>query len=118
VHAAAEAAGTVSVEHSGRRTELEEWQREGGPQVLAAQIQAAGEGISLTRARIAVYYSLGYSLGQYVQSRARIRRPESTRAVFYYHLVAEDTIDEAIYAALSRRENVIGRVVEGLKHAT
>jgi SNF2 family DNA or RNA helicase len=118
VHEAAASAGASSAEHSGRESELEAWQAQGGPQVLAAQIQAAGEVIDLTRSRLAVYYSLGYSLGQYIQSRARVRRPGSTRPITYYHLIAEGTVDEAIYAALAAREEVVGRVVEGLKRTT
>jgi SNF2 family DNA or RNA helicase len=56
-------------------------------------MQAGSEGISLVRARYAVYYSTGFSLGLYLQSRARLHRPGQTRPVVYYHLVVRDTVD-------------------------
>jgi SNF2 family DNA or RNA helicase len=113
-HSAARAAGKSTGELSGRMSDLEAWQQ-GETDVLVVQVQAGGTGIDLTRAAKAVYYSLGYSLGDYVQSRARIRRPESTRPIVYYHLIAEGTVDEDIYDALSKREDVVARVVERLR---
>ena len=38
---------------------------------------------------ILVYYSLGFSLGSYEQSLARVHRPGQTRPVEYIHLLAE-----------------------------
>lgn len=110
IHEAAKAAGVTSAELSGRRRELEAWQA-GGAAVLATQIQAGGVGIDLTRARVCVYYSLGYSLGEYLQSRKRTHRPGQTRSVLYVHLVAEGTIDEQVYLALERRQSVIEAVL-------
>lgn len=98
-------------ELSGRRRELEAWKQAGGGEVLAAQIQAGGVGIDLTRARYCVYMSTGYSLGDYIQSLARVHRPGQERPVVFYHLVTEDTIDEQVYDALSRKEDVVAAVV-------
>lgn len=110
IHAAAKAAGRSSAELSGRRRELEDWQR-GGAEVLATQVQAGGVGVDLTRARVCVYYSLGFSLGEYLQSRKRTHRPGQTRSVLYVHLVAEGTIDEQVYRALEARQSVIEAVL-------
>lgn len=98
-------------ELSGRRDDLAMWQ-EGGADVLGVQIQAGGAGIDLTRACYAVYYSVGYSLGDYQQSRARVHRPGQTRATTYYHLVAQGTIDETVYEALAARKNVVDMILE------
>lgn len=110
IHAAAKAAGFSSAELSGRRNDLSAWQG-GSADVLATQIQAGGVGVDLTRARVCVYYSLGYSLGEYLQSRKRTHRPGQTRSVLYVHLVAENTIDEQVYRALERRQSVIEAVL-------
>lgn len=112
IHAAAKAAGAESLELSGRRRELEAWQR-GAASVLAVQVQAGGVGVDLTRARVCVYYSLGFSLGEYLQSRKRTHRPGQTRSVLYVHLVAEGTIDEQVYRALEARQSVIEAVLAG-----
>jgi SNF2 family DNA or RNA helicase len=83
--------------------------------VLGAQIQSGGLGVDLTRARIAVYYSLGFSLCEYEQSLARLHRPGQTRNVVYYHLIAENTVDRRVYAALRARKDVIEAVLEGMQ---
>jgi SNF2 family DNA or RNA helicase len=84
------------------------------PQVLVVQQQSGGVGIDLTRARIAIYYSLGYSLADYMQSRARLHRPGQTRNVLYMHLIVAGTVDELVYQALSNRADVVASVVEGM----
>jgi SNF2 family DNA or RNA helicase len=102
--------------HSGDR-DLLAWQRGSkyDPTVLAVQIQTGSSGISLTRARIAIYYSIGYSLTDYLQSRARIRRPPQNRPCVYYHLVIQNSIDEIVLRAVRARHNLIESALEELK---
>lgn len=111
--------GRLAGELSGEQSDLNAWQRgdEHDPRILAVQIQAGGVGIDLTRARYAVYYSLGFSLADYLQSRARIRRPGQTRPVVYYHLIVRNTVDELIMRALERRQDLIESVLQHYKQA-
>ena len=97
-------------EISGRVKQLDEWNQHGG--VLAVQIQAGGLGLDLTAARYCVYYSLGFNLGDYLQSIARLHRPGQSSLVDYIHLVAADSIDEIIVDALADKEDVINRILE------
>ena len=106
----AAAQGRPCHEISGNRKELDDWNREGG--VLAVQIQAGGLGLDLTKARYCVYYSIGYSLGDYLQSVARLHRPGQSGIVDYIHLVADGTIDQMIAKALDRKEDIIKLVLE------
>ena len=96
-------------EISGQAKDLSQWQEHGG--VLAVQIQAGGLGLDLTQASCAVYYSLGFSLGDYQQSRARLRRPGQTRPIQYVHFLASNTVDFKVARALRDRQQVISRVV-------
>ncbi|RTL08101.1 MAG: DEAD/DEAH box helicase [Acidimicrobiia bacterium] len=114
VHAAAKEAGLTSMELSGERNELREWQ-EGKAQVLAVQQQAGGVGVDMTRARYMAYYSLGFSLGDYQQSLARVHRPGLKHPVTVYHLTCRGTIDEAIYQSLARREEVVEGIMQHLR---
>ncbi len=82
----------------------------GEANTLICNIQSGKEGIDLTKARYAIYYSAGVSLGDYKQSRFRIRRPGQKRPVTYYHFVAEGTVDEECYKRFERNE----RIVEGI----
>ena len=82
--------------------------------VLGAQIQSGGVGIDLTRARYAIYYSVDFDPILYKQSLARVHRPGQERPVVYFHLLAENTIDFAVYGALERKESVTDAVLKYL----
>jgi SNF2 family DNA or RNA helicase len=114
-----EAAGRRYYELSGRVNQLEDWKTEHPgdlpASVIAVQIRAGGTGVDLTRACYCVYYSLGFSLGDYDQSRRRINRPGQTRPVRFYHLIANGTVDEKVYAALKAKTDVVSHIVDGMK---
>jgi SNF2 family DNA or RNA helicase len=114
IKAVATAQGRSCGELSGRRNQLAQWQA-GDTSVLAVQIDSGGEGIDLTRARIAIYYSVGFSLGRYNQSLARLHRPGQQGSVMYYHLITEDTVDADIYKALADKEQVIERILRTIR---
>jgi superfamily II DNA or RNA helicase len=116
----AAAAGIHYGELSGRRNDLDgnrlPAEVAGRPGLWGVQIQAGGSGIDLTGSAACVYWSLGFSLGEYEQSRARTLRPGQTRTVRYWHLIAEDTVDETVYHALRNRAEVVGQVLrQGIK---
>lgn len=93
-------------EHSQMRDDID---------ILGVQLQSGGVGIDLTRSAYAVYYSMGYSLGDYVQSLARLHRPGQTRSVTYLHLIAAGTIDRVVYRALANRQEVVDAVLGAAK---
>lgn len=82
---------------------------------LLVQIQAGGEGIDLTATRYCIYMSKGFSLGQYNQSRARIRRPGQTRKTVYYHITAKGTVDRKIMRAIEKKSEVVNYVIDDIK---
>lgn len=106
VHAVAAKLGRTSSELSGRRHELEAWQR-GETTILATQLRAGAVGVDMTRAHIGVYFSYTYSLEEYSQSLRRLRRPGQTKTCAFYHLVVAQSVDLRIRKALERRQNVI-----------
>lgn len=116
VSEAAQKCGRVSYELSGRKDELQLWRSgDANATVLAVQIQAGGLGIDLTRACVCVFYSLGASMGDYLQARARLDRKGQTRNVTYYHLLAKcdgkKTVDHKIYKLLERKEITANKVL-------
>ncbi|MCZ2150866.1 MAG: DEAD/DEAH box helicase [Bryobacterales bacterium] len=114
IHRVADETGRRALELSGRTDGLKRWQAGEAP-VLAVQIESGGVGVDLTRARYAIYYSLGFSLGSYEQSLARIHRPGQTRPVEYIHLLARHTVDEQVMAALAAKADVVTEVLRQLK---
>ena len=114
INRVADETGRRALELSGRVDDLKRWQAGEAP-VLAVQIESGGVGVDLTRARYAIYYSLGFSLGSYEQSLARIHRPGQTRPVEYLHLLAKNTVDEKVMAALAAKADVVSEVLQQLK---
>lgn len=98
-------------ELSGRKNLFTEWKDKGG--VLAVQIQAGAEGIDMTMANHAIYYSIPHSLALYNQSKARLYRPNQTRPVVFTHLIAAKTIDVPMYNSLIKKEDIIESIKEG-----
>jgi SNF2 family DNA or RNA helicase len=115
VHEAARSQEFTSMELSGRKDELKQWQ-DGKAQVLAVQIQAGGEGVDFTRARYSIFYSVGYSLGKYEQARARTHRPGQTNPVEHIHLIARNTVDVKIMRALAKRAEVVESILAEIKN--
>ena len=112
VRMVAHSEGRHYFELSGRAHELDEWREDPGA-VIAVQIQAGAEGVDMTCAHHAIYFSLPHSLALYDQSRARLYRPGQEERVSFLHLVAEDTVDEAMYESLQRKRDVIDSIRDG-----
>jgi len=114
---AAKRCGRSASELSGRMNDLSDWQA-GRTNVLVAQIQSGGIGVDLTAASYGFFYSLGYSLSEYLQAVARLHRPGQTKTTHFYHLVAtlpanRKTVDGRVYEALSQRKDVIDELLRG-----
>lgn len=99
-------------EISGSKNELDEWKQEDGA-ILVVQIQAGAEGIDMTKAHHAIYFNSPHSLAQYNQSKARLYRPGQRHPVSFTHLIAENTIDEAIFESLEKKEDIIDAIKSG-----
>lgn len=85
-----------------------------GARVFVANPAAGGTGLTLTAASTVVYYSNSFSLEERVQSEDRCHRIGTRKPVVYIDLVAQDTIDERIAAALQSKSLVAGQVLDGL----
>ena len=99
-----------------RRGEIvERFQSDPDVRVLVGQLKATSEGLTLNAACVVVYYSTTWSYGEYAQSQDRIHRIGQTSKCLYIHLVAPDTVDAKIMAALKRKEDLARSVVDNWK---
>jgi SNF2 family DNA or RNA helicase len=113
VHEIARELGRRSLELSGSRRELEEWQAgDGAPPILAVQEQSGGVGIDLTRAAYQIFFSTGWSFGQHDQARARMQGVKQRRNVHCIYLVALNTIDEIVHRSITRKSRNAADIVE------
>lgn len=105
-------------ELSGQRNELADWQN-GSTNVLVTQIQSGGIGVDLTRSSRCCFFSLGYSLSDYLQAVARLHRPGQQEPTSIWHLVAtidgHSTVDGRVYGALRDRREVLDVIVDGYR---
>lgn len=109
-----EKAGRTVSMVSGSVNQLEEWQN-GKTNTIILQIDSGSEGIDLTRSQYCIYSSTGLKLGVYRQSRRRIRRPGQDQKVFYYHVLANRTVDISNMAALLDKREVVDFVMHGIE---
>jgi SNF2 family DNA or RNA helicase len=112
IHRAANKAGRDCFELSGSQNSLDQWKVQDGA-VIAVQIQAGSEGVDMTKANHAIYFSVPHSLAMYNQSKARLYRPGQTRPVSFCHLIVEGTVDEAMYRALIKKEDIMDSIKAG-----
>lgn len=104
--------GREYFELSGSENTLDEWKTTDGG-IIGVQIQAGAEGVDMTKANHAVYFSIPHSLALYNQSKARLYRPGQSRPVNFVHLIAENTIDKALYRSLIKKEDIIESIKNG-----
>lgn len=105
-------AGRRYFELSGRENTLDAWKQVDGA-VIGVQIQAGAEGVDMTKSNHAIYFSIPHSLAMYNQSKARLYRPGQSRPVSFTHLIAEGTVDEALYRSLLKKEDTIEAIKAG-----
>lgn len=81
--------------------------QDGHLRCLVLSIKAAGVGITLTRARIAVFVEVDWVPATLEQAQARIRRIGQKSFCTYYYLHFPDSLDETVYEALKSKQGDI-----------
>jgi len=82
---------------------------------LIANPQSAGHGLTFTNCRYAIYFSLNYSYELHKQSQDRIHRIGQKYNTTYFYLLADKTIDEVIYKAVQKKEDLSSAILEFLR---
>lgn len=100
-----------------RSTELEIAWNKGEIPVLLGQPASISHGLNLQDAgNHVIWHSLTWNFEHYDQFNKRVLRQGSTHSkVFVHHIVATDTIDEAILMALAFKDNTQKSLLAGLK---
>jgi Superfamily II DNA/RNA helicases, SNF2 family len=98
--------GSVS---GAARTASENWFQSDDPHngVMLLQYQAGGVAITLTKASAIILYTLTPSVIQWEQTISRVHRIGTTTNVNMLYLIAQQTQDEIMHAALQRGASVV-----------
>ena len=83
-----------------------QFQNDPSVRVLIGNPAAAGSGFTLTAATYSIYESLSWRYDYYAQSQDRNHRIGQALPVTYLRMIAADTIEEAIIAALERKSSM------------
>lgn len=99
--------GTV-VEAMERGEAVRRFQEDEDTRLLIANPAAAGAGLTLHRARVAIYESMSNQAAHYLQSLDRIHRRGQDREVEYLILLCEDTVEIKEYERLLGKQEMAG----------
>ncbi|MFP5522318.1 DEAD/DEAH box helicase [Peptococcus simiae] len=84
--------------------------------LLLLHPQSAGHGLNLQQGgRIIVWFGLPWSLEYYQQANARLYRQGQEKPVRIYHIIAKDTIDERVLAALTGKDERQQALLDAVK---
>lgn len=86
-------------------------------QVFLGNPAAAGIGITLTAADVAIYYTTDEDNELRMQSEDRNHRIGTVNSVLYFDLICLDSIDEKIQVSLEWKRNLASYVVDGVFEA-
>lgn len=89
-----------------REEKVDEFQNNNKYKIFLAQLKCGCRGITLTKARNMIYYSINFSYSDYSQSRARIFRIGQENKCRYFNLICKGTIDEYILNAVKYKEDM------------
>jgi SNF2 family DNA or RNA helicase len=89
-----------------RGNAVRKFQQDPSTRLFIANPAAAGAGITLTAARIAVYESFPTQTAHFLQSVDRIHRRGQTRNAHYYFLLSSGSLDEIEYERLLEKDRM------------
>jgi SNF2 family DNA or RNA helicase len=105
--------GGVSGKRSGEI--IDQWNR-GELPVLFGQPQSMSHGLNMQeQGRAVIWHSMIYNLEDYEQFIQRVWRQGQKGTVFVYRIIAQNTVDEAVVAALARKDLTQNALFDALK---
>jgi hypothetical protein len=100
---------------AAERTQIEEDFQAGKLKGVAITIGAGAVAITLTRASNAMFIDRSWTPAENQQAEDRIRRIGTTKPVQIIDLVAEHPLDQAVTAALIRKQSVVDASIEAAR---
>ena len=89
--------------------------QEGKTRFLIAHPKSGGMGLTFTNCSYMIWFSISYSQEEHSQANDRIYRIGQKNNCTYIYFLAKDTIDEIIYEALQKKQNLAMKCLEMLK---
>lgn len=110
-----EAEGIDARAFDGSPQMIRDW-NEGRIRVMLIQPASAGHGLNLQRGgHVLAWYTLPWSLEEYLQTNARLHRQGQTRPVMIYHIMCDRTVDARIRRALANKSLAQDKLLETVR---
>jgi len=101
---------------SKREHEVDKFQRDHRCRVFLGNIQAAGEGITLTAASTVLFAELGWTPGEREQAEDRVLRiGQTANRIQVIYPIAKETHEERLIEQIERKRRIVSRVVDGME---
>lgn len=82
--------------------------------IMFCSLQVASESINLQTASTVIFTELLWTPGMHVQAEDRVHRIGQNKIVNIYYLIAEKTIENAIWSVIQEKQRVIDVSVDGM----
>lgn len=92
------------IDADSQQGNLDTFRRTSVPFLICNEV--AAEGLTLTVADTAIYYSNTFNFAKRFQSEDRIHRISQTKVTFFTDLLTHDTVDERVYNVLKQKGSV------------
>lgn len=89
--------------------------QDGKARFMIAHPKSGGMGLTFTNCSYMIWFSLSYSQEEHSQANDRIYRIGQKNNCTYIYMLAKDTIDEIIFKALRKKQNLAEKCLEMLK---
>lgn len=107
------ACATGRLDADARAAEVQRFQTEEACRLIVCSLDAAGVGLTMTAASNVAFVELGWTPAAHDQAEDRVHRIGQEEAVTAWYLLAADTIDERIAAAIERKRELVRAATDG-----
>jgi hypothetical protein len=107
------ACATGRLDADGRAAEVERFQTDDACRLIVCSLDAAGVGLTMTAASNVAFVELGWTPAAHDQAEDRVHRIGQEEAVTAWYLLAADTIDERIAAAIEHKRALVRAATDG-----
>jgi len=99
-----------------RKESVDNFQENNNIKIFIGTIQAAGVGLTLTRASHVIFCDLMWSPSDQSQAEDRCHRIGTHKPVNIFYILSKDTIDEIVYKLLNKKQSTIDQIIDGQEY--
>lgn len=102
-----------TVPNAKRKLAVQRFQNDPKCRLFIGNIDAAGEGLTLTKSSTVVFFELDWVPAKIAQGAARVHRISQSKVCQIYYLIAAGTIEERVMQTIESKSAVLNQVLDG-----